>query len=189
MSRWSSRWCVNSHAILASIVASFVACLIALALGVFYFWPLPIKASRSSWFAAATQRNDMRLPKRRPALRRVGFSNTLFDTTKTYQRDDVHERDRQRDHFQNCYIFVARSAGRRASHVALVVALVCGHSRDFGVYRRVPRRVPNRARVGCVLNFCHYPLKQVGRHDSLRPHNAMTCGIVNVHGSRPLKCK
>ena len=57
------------------------------------------------------------------------------------QRDDVRERDRQRDHLKNCYIFVARRAGRRAgcraSPVALdlelVVALVCGQSRDFRV--------------------------------------------------------
>ena len=54
------------------------------------------------------------------------------------------------DHFQNCYIFVARRrTGCRASHVALDVALVvawlvCGQSRDFSVCRRVPRR----ARVG-----------------------------------------
>ena len=62
---------------------------------------------------------------------------------------------RQRDHFENCYIFVARHAGCRASHVALVVAV----GRRVGVWkvtrfsclrvscRRVPRRVPNRARV------------------------------------------
>ena len=30
---------------------------------------------------------------------------------ETYQRDDVSERDKQRVHFQNCYIFVARRAG------------------------------------------------------------------------------
>ena len=48
-----------------------------------------------------------------------------------------------------------RRAGRRASfcasHFALVVALVCGQSRDFRVCRRVTRHVPNRARVGV---FC-----------------------------------
>ena len=46
--------------------------------------------------------------------------------SKTYQRHDVSERD----NFQNCNIFVACRAGGRASHVALVVALVCGQSRD-----------------------------------------------------------
>ena len=30
MSRWSSRWCVDSHVIFASVVASLVTCLIAL---------------------------------------------------------------------------------------------------------------------------------------------------------------
>ena len=74
---------------------------------------------------------------------------------KTYQRDDVSERDRQHDHFQNCYIFVARRADFRASHVALVIALGCGKSQNFRVYRRVTRRVPNHARdrvgVFCTL--------------------------------------
>ena len=44
-------------------------------------------------------------------------------------------------------------AGFRASHVVLVVAFVCGLSRDFRVCRRVTRRVPNGARVGvfCIL--------------------------------------
>ena len=69
----------------------------------------------------------------------------------TYQSDNVRERDRQQDHFQNCYIFVARRAGCRASHVALdialVVALVCGQSLDCRVCRRAPRRVPNRVRA------------------------------------------
>ena len=41
---------------------------------------------------------------------------------RDYPRDDVRECDMQRDHFQNCYIFVARRAcrpdGRRASHTA-----------------------------------------------------------------------
>ena len=41
-----------------------------------------------------------------------------------------------------------RRAGFRASHVALVVALVCGQPRDFRVCCRVTRHVPNRARVG-----------------------------------------
>ena len=52
----------------------------------------------------------------------------------------------------------SRLAGRRASHVhdvaldvASVVALVFGESGDFRVSRRVPSRVPNRARAGV---FC-----------------------------------
>ena len=61
----------------------------------------------------------------------------------TYQCDDSRERDRQLLHF--------RRAGRRASYapldVASVVALVCGQVRDCRVCRRVPRRVPDRARV------------------------------------------
>ena len=78
---------------------------------------------------------------RRPARRRVGFLNTLYlIIAKKYQRDDVRERDRERDHFQNCHIFVARRAGCRASHVAFDVALVCGQSRDFRVCCHVPRR-------------------------------------------------
>ena len=79
--------------------------------------------------------------------RRAGNQTHYLIITKTYQRDDVRERERQRDNFQNCYIFVARRAGLRASHVALVVALVCGQSREFRVCRRVTRRVPNYARV------------------------------------------
>ena len=69
----------------------------------------------------------------------------------THQR----ERDRQSDLFQNCYIFIARRAGRRAGrrasfvalNVASVVELVCLQSRDCRVCRRVQRRVLNRARV------------------------------------------
>ena len=38
-------------------------------------------------------------------------------------------------------------AGCRASHVALVVALVCGQSCHFRVSHRVTRHVPNRADV------------------------------------------
>ena len=34
------------------------------------------------------------------------FQTHYLIIAKTYQRDDVRERDRQRDHFQNCYIFV-----------------------------------------------------------------------------------
>ena len=71
--------------------------------------------------------------------------------SKTYQRDDVRERDRQRDHFQKCYIFVARRTRRRASLVALVVALVCGQSRDF----RVCRRIPRRAHIGVFCIYTH----------------------------------
>ena len=46
-----------------------------------------------------------------------------------------------------------RRAGCRASHAGshVQVALVGGHSRDCRVCRRVPRRVPDRARVGV---FC-----------------------------------
>ena len=40
-----------------------------------------------------------------------------------------------------------------ASHFALVVALVCGQSRDFRVCRRVNRRVHYRARVRVGV-FC-----------------------------------
>ena len=71
----------------------------------------------------------------------------------------LRERDRQRDNFQNCYIFVVRRAGChagiRVTHnlASLVVALLCGQSHDFRVCRRVTRRVHNRvcARVGV---FC-----------------------------------
>ena len=70
------------------------------------------------------------------------FQTYYFTIGTAYQRDNVHERDRQRDFFQNCHIFLARHAGRRAgrcggcraSYVALdvasVVALVGGQSRD-----------------------------------------------------------
>ena len=65
--------------------------------------------------------------------------------SKTYQRDDVRERDRQRDHFQNCYIFVARRVRRRAgchaSHVALHVVI----GRRVGVW--------TNTRFSCVLCF------------------------------------
>ena len=44
-------------------------------------------------------------------------------------------------------------AGCRASHVALVVALVCGQSCNFRVSRRVTRHVPNRADVRVGV-FC-----------------------------------
>ena len=43
--------------------------------------------------------------------------------------------------------------GCRASHVALVVALVCGQSCNFRVSRRVTRHVPNRADVRVGV-FC-----------------------------------
>ena len=172
------------------------------------------------------------------------FQTHYLIIAKTYQRDDVRERDRQRDHFQNCYIFVTPvvanemkwigedgemiemtlssrhrirnsspgglrpstlpighggspqywvlhvdggggnifvsfkpprpgteprtlawkaavltttlgppPAGCRASHVALVVALVCGQSCNFRVSRRVTRHVPNRADVRVGV-FC-----------------------------------
>ena len=42
--------------------------------------------------------------KRKIHERRVGFSNILFD--HCLQRVHVRERDRQREHFQNCCIFV-----------------------------------------------------------------------------------
>ena len=60
------------------------------------------------------------------------------------------------DHYQNIparRLLNFRRVGFRASHVALVVALVCGQSGDFRVCRRVTRRVPNRARVRV---FCAY---------------------------------
>ena len=34
------------------------------------------------------------------------FQTHYLIIAETYQRDDVRERDRHRDHFQNCYIFV-----------------------------------------------------------------------------------
>ena len=49
-----------------------------------------------------------------------------------------------------------RRAGCRASHVALVIAFVCGQSRDFRVCRRVPRRVPNHVRVLKLVNCSQY---------------------------------
>ena len=53
-------------------------------------------------------------------------------------------RDRKRDNFQNRHIFVTHRAGCRAgvraSQVPLVVAFVCGQSRDFSVSRRSIRR-------------------------------------------------
>ena len=62
----------------------------------------------------------------------VSFSNTL-------------------DHCQN----IPARRRTRALDVALVVALVCGQSRNFHVYRRVSRRVPNRARIDvfCICIF------------------------------------
>ena len=76
--------------------------------------------------------------------------------SKTYQRDDVRDRDRQHNHFQISSIFVARRTNCCASHVALDVALVCGQSRHFRICRYVPRRVPKPAfahtRIGGV--FC-----------------------------------
>ena len=59
---------------------------------------------------------------------------------KTYQPNDLRERDRQCDNFQNFYIFVACHAGCRAgfhaSDVTLVVALVYGESRlTFEVFQ------------------------------------------------------
>ena len=44
-------------------------------------------------------------------------------------------------------------AGCRASHVAFVVALVCGQTCNFRVSRRVTRHVPNRADIR-VCVFC-----------------------------------
>ena len=38
--------------------------------------------------------------------RRVSFQTHYLIIAETYQRDDVRDRDRHRDHFQNCYIFV-----------------------------------------------------------------------------------
>ena len=72
------------------------------------------------------------------AQRRVGFSNTLFDHC---QNIPARRRTRALEqlYFLNFYIFAARRA--------LVVALVCGQSRDFCICRRVLRRVPNRDRV------------------------------------------
>ena len=65
--------------------------------------------------------------------------------SKTYERDDVREHDRQRDHFQNCSIFVARRVRRRAgchaSHVALHVVI----GRRVGVW--------TNTRFSCVLCF------------------------------------
>ena len=96
------------------------------------------------------------------------FQTRYLIIFKSYQRNAVRERDRQRDYFQNCYIFVARRSGCRAvfcaSHVELIVALVvvsvCGQSSEFR-RRRVPRRVSNCARVrglvGCLSSrFCIY---------------------------------
>ena len=53
-------------------------------------------------------------------FRRVGYHIHYLIIAKTYnQRDNVRERDGQRDNFQNCYIFVERrepaSTGRRVS--------------------------------------------------------------------------
>ena len=84
-----------------------------------------------------------------------GYQAHYFIIFKTYHRDDVRERDGQRDNVQNCHIFVERHvsfcARFRASHVALVFALlcalVCGQSRDFCVCRRITRRVHSRAFV------------------------------------------
>ena len=59
---------------------------------------------------------------------------------KTDQRVGV--REGQREHFQNCYIFVVRCTGFRAGFraslgvalvFALVFGLVCGQSRDFSL--------------------------------------------------------
>ena len=44
----------------------------------------------------------------------VGYQTHYLIIAKTYQRDDVRERDRQRDNFQNCYCLVERRAGCRA---------------------------------------------------------------------------
>ena len=63
----------------------------------------------------------------------------------------VGVRDRQCDLFQSCYIFVApvvASYMLDELDIVSVVALVCGQSRECRVCRRVPRRVPNRARAG-----------------------------------------
>ena len=55
----------------------------------------------------------------------------------------------------NTIIF--KTVNFHASHVALifvmVVALVCGHSRDFHVFRRVCRHVPSRVRIGVFCPF------------------------------------
>ena len=98
------------------------------------------------------------------------FQTHYLIIVKTYQRGDVSERDRQSDHFQNCYIFVTRRADCRASHAGshvslndALVALVCGQSRDFCVCRRVPRRVANRARVRV---FCTFTVSQTSRGTS-----------------------
>ena len=91
------------------------------------------------------------------------FQTHFFIIGITYQRDDVRERDRQRDLFQNCYILRRAGrrancrAGRRASYVALdvgpVVALLCRQSRDCRVCRRVTRCVPNRALLRSRYNI------------------------------------
>ena len=49
--------------------------------------------------------------KRCRARRRVGYQAQYLINSKTYKRDDVSERVRQRDNPQNRYICVARRAG------------------------------------------------------------------------------
>ena len=65
------------------------------------------------------------------------FQTHCLIIAQTYQRDDVCERDKQRDHFRNCYILVARRAGCHASHVALGVV----HGRRGDVFSGEGARV------------------------------------------------
>ena len=108
-----------------------------------------------SWRSSVKHINAIARATSRSSFRRF-FKHIILIISKTYQRDDVSERDKQRDHFQNCYTVVALRAGCRASRVAfdiaLLVALVCGQSRDFRVC--LSSRASSRSRSRwCVYNF------------------------------------
>ena len=95
------------------------------------FWP--ICSVLLALFRRKTHQSDR--PRDVPRDVASAFQTHYLIIAQTYLCDDVRERDRRRDLFQNCYIFVARRASCRASHVAsivgLVVGLVCGHHAIF----------------------------------------------------------
>ena len=89
-----------------------------------------------------------------------GFVKHAIRSLQKYPPDDVRERDRQRNHLQNYYIFMARCASRRAvfaPHMSrwLSHGSVDNHAIILSVTRLSLSCVPKRARAP-VSVFCSY---------------------------------
>ena len=68
-----------------------------------------------SWRSSVKHINAIARATSRASFRRF-FKHIILIISKTYQRDDVRERDKQHDHFQNCYTFVAPVVAPHVSH-------------------------------------------------------------------------